>query len=202
MQETRGQEEERGKIPSFKTIALTSLFQELTQCNEAFKFVFVADMSGKVVTACEYGNNTSVNDFQAEVKKQIIQKTQTKEQVSEKLRKSFVFNMIAGKSLVINCDSMVPSFADDYDCKNCPLRDILFDQTKMYDKQAYNYKTILKPGEDKDDQGNANMYYMKDTFQVVIVANMSDPDTDDEIIQMLLDQIPHADKFQKYYVNE
>ena len=35
---------------------------------------------------------------------------------------------------------------------------------------------------------------------VVILANMSDPDSDDEIMQMLLDQIPHVEKFQKYYI--
>ena len=46
------------------------------------------------------------------------------------------------------------------------------------------------------------MYYMRDTFTVVILANMSDPDTDDEIIQMLLDQIPHVEKMQKYFVTD
>ena len=49
------------------------------------------------------------------------------------------------------------------------------------------YKGILRPEEDKDDEGNKGMYFMRDTFMVLILANMADPDTDDEIIQMLLD---------------
>ena len=169
MQAVRGQEEERGKIPTFESIKLTSLFDKCKQSAEANKFVFIADMTGKAAMACEYGDNTSLNDFQAEVKKCIIQKKQTKEEVQEKLRASFVMNMKAGKVLVINCDSMVPSFKSDYDTKLCPLNDVLFDQDKMYEKDKENYKVILKPDEDKDGQGNKGMYLMKDGFQVVIV---------------------------------
>ena len=110
--------------------------------------------------------------------------------------------MKAGKILVINCDTMVPSFLDDYNSKLCPLKDLLFDQTKMYDKETKVYKGILRPEEDKDDEGNKGMYFMRDTFMVLILANMADPDTDDEIIQMLLDQVPHADKMQKYFVTD
>ena len=29
---------------------------------------------------------------------------------------------------------------------------------------------------------------------------MSDPDTDDEIIQMVLDQVDNVEKFDKYYI--
>ena len=31
---------------------------------------------------------------------------------------------------------------------------------------------------------------------------MSDPDFDDEIIQMIVDEIPHVNKFKKYYIKE
>ena len=46
------------------------------------------------------------------------------------------------------------------------------------------------------------MYEMSEDFQVVILSNMSDPDTDDEIVQMMLDQIAHIDKWTKFYVTE
>ena len=110
--------------------------------------------------------------------------------------------MKAGKIMVINCDSMVPYFMDDYNSKLLPLKDLLFDQSKMYDKETKVYKGILRPEEDKDDEGNKGMYFMRDTFMVLILANMADPDTDDEIIQMLLDQVPHHGKMQKYFVTD
>ena len=103
--------------------------------------------------------------------------------------------MQSGRILVINCETMIPSFKKDYDSKICPLNELLFDQVKMYDKDKTDYKSILKNDEDRDEQGNPKLYFMKPKFMVVILANMSDPDSDDEIMQMLLDQIPHIDKF-------
>ena len=72
MEAVRGKEEERGKIPSFETIKLTEFFTKCKTLADAKKFVYVADMTGKVATACEYGDNTSMMDFHAEVKKCII----------------------------------------------------------------------------------------------------------------------------------
>ncbi len=41
---------------------------------------------------------------------------------------------------------------------------------------------------------------MHDDWNFLIVHNMSDPDCDDEIIQMDLDNIPHIEKWMKIYV--
>ena len=71
----RGKENERGKIPSFETINFKELFNKLKEAKDAKKFVFIADMTGKVRTACEYGTGTSVYDFCDDVKKSIVQKT-------------------------------------------------------------------------------------------------------------------------------
>ena len=127
------------------------------------KFVFIADMSGKAVTAFQYGKNSTVNDFQAEVKKQIIEKKQSKTEVAEKLRVSLVKNMQWGKQFVIHCDTMVPGFKDDYNSDNLPLKDLLFDSEKMYHGDKL-YKKILKESEDKDENGNKGFYFMKEGF--------------------------------------
>ena len=41
---------------------------------------------------------------------------------------------------------------------------------------------------------------MHDDFNIVILADMSDPDTDDEIIQMILDAVPNMDEWKKCYI--
>ena len=101
---------------------------------------------------------------------------------------------------MINCETMIPNFKRDYDSKLCPLKDLLFDSKKMYDKEKKNYKDILKTGEDKDENGNPNLYFLKEKFMVVVLANMSDSSSDDEIMQMLLDQLDHVGDWKKFYV--
>lgn len=63
-----------------------------------------------------------------------------------------------------------------------------------------NYKTLLKPGEDFDINRNLNNYHISNEFNLVLLSDMSDPDTDDEILQMLLDEIANIDQFRKVYV--
>ena len=43
-----------------------------------------------------------------------------------------------------------------------------------------------------DTQGNKTLYSLNPKFNLIIVSNMADPDCDDEIIQMVLDEIPHV----------
>ena len=72
--------------------------------------------------------------------------------------------MQAGRIFMINCETMIPNFKRDYDSKLCPLKDLLFDSKKMYDKEKKNYKDILKTGEDKDENGNPNLYFLKESI--------------------------------------
>ena len=60
----------------------------------------------------------------------------------------------------------------------------------MYDFDNKNYKRIVRPEEDKDEEVNRELYYMKPDFQVIVLSNMSNQDFDDEIIQMMLDVLP------------
>ena len=68
--------------------------------------------------------------------------------------------MQKGKQMVINCDTVVPGFKDDYESATLPLKDLLFNSEKIY-SGTEDYKGILKPEEDKDEDGNKGMYLMK-----------------------------------------
>lgn len=43
---------------------------------------------------------------------------------------------------------------------------------------------------------------MHKDFNLGILMNMSDKDTDDEIVQMLLDAVPNIGEFKKVYIEE
>ena len=98
--------------------------------------------------------------------------------------------------MVINIDTMVPEFAK----YPIDLQNLLFNSNKMYDSD--NYKSILKPDEDKDAQGNKGLYSMNPNFQVIVLSNISDPDIDFKIIPMVLDVLPCSEKFAKIYVTD
>ena len=85
-------------------------------------------------------------EFHAEVKKAIVAKTQSKKDASEVLRRYFLSNMLGGRYLVLNLDTMVPTFSD-YDLKDgCPLKDYFFHRNNLFEK----HKGWLRPNEDKD----------------------------------------------------
>ena len=54
MEGARGEADQRGKIPSFKTIKLDDLEKTLEQCQDEGKYVFLADMSGKAMVFFDY----------------------------------------------------------------------------------------------------------------------------------------------------
>ena len=54
MEAVRGQEEERGKIPSFQTIKLTDLDEALKKAHIDKTFLYIADLSGKAHTFFKY----------------------------------------------------------------------------------------------------------------------------------------------------
>ena len=59
----------------------------------------------------------------------------------------------------------------------------------------------MKPEEDKDMHGNKGLYAINPKFNLIILSNMEDEDYDDEIVQMVLDQLPHQEKFKKFYIS-
>ena len=135
-------------------------------------------------------------EFHAEVKKAIVAKIQTKKEASDNLRRFMISNMKYGRHLVLNLDTMVPTFSE-YDMKDaCPMKDHFFHRANTYE----HHKKWLRPEEDKDVQGNKGLFRLNPTFNLIILSNMTDPDCDDEIIQMVRDAIPHMEDFHKVYI--
>ena len=46
------------------------------------------------------------------------------------------------------------------------------------------------------------MYFRNPKYGMTILFNMGDASCDDEILQMILDEIQHIDKFKKIYITE
>ena len=134
-------------------------------------------------------------EFGTEVKKCIIQKTQKFEDASENMRKSLVFHMVRGSQMIWHCETMVPDFTK-YDNNILPLTNLVFNREKL----MTDYKTLVKQHEDKSVDGTPGCYQMHKDFNLGILMNMADPDTDDEIVQMLLDAVPNIDQFKKVYI--
>ena len=75
MEGSRGQEDQRGKIPSFETHPFAQLFFEMNKAQSKKKFLFVADMTGKASTACSYGT-CQYFSLHGQQKNVLIHKTQ------------------------------------------------------------------------------------------------------------------------------
>ena len=91
--------------------------------------------------------------------------------------------MRCGRRLVIHLSTMVPTFGD-YDIKDvCPLKDHFFNRKNTGEK----CREWIKPDEDFDVHKNKGFFECHKKFNIIILSNMSDPDCDDEIIQMVRD---------------
>ena len=107
-----------------------------------------------------------------------------------------ISNMKHGRYLVLNLDTMVPTFSD-YDIKeSSPLKDYFFHRANLFEK----HKGWLRPDEDKDLQGNKGLFALNPRFNLIILSNMTNPDCDDEIIQMVRDALPHSEDFHKVFI--
>ena len=75
MEGAKGQEGERGKIPTFTTSKFKDLFHEIDTAQLEKKFLFIADLTGKAGTATSYGK-CQYFGLHGEQKKVTVQKTQ------------------------------------------------------------------------------------------------------------------------------
>jgi hypothetical protein len=191
----RGKEDEKGKIPHFDTIELTEIAKYLEDAQKEGKFVLVADMHGQCHSFMTYSDKWVPFEFGSQVKKCDIQKTQSHADASEAIRKSLVFHMNRGTHWTLHVEKMIPMF-EKYNGDNLPLKDFIFKREKLFS----DYKTLLKPGEDKDLQGNAGMYNMHKDFNIVMLADAKDEDYDDEILQMLLDAVYNVDEWKCVFI--
>ena len=104
-------------------------------------------------------------------------------------------HMRTGAQMIFHMETMVPDIPK-YDNKILPLKDIIFKREKL----LTDYKTLVKDSENFDLGNHKGQYTLHSDFNLGVLMDMSDPDTDDEILQMLLDVIPNIEEFKKVYV--
>ena len=104
--------------------------------------------------------------------------------------------MRGGRHLVLNIAKMVPRFSD-YDIKDvCPMKDHFFSRQQT----ETNVRDWIRPSEDIDIHGNKGYFSCHPKYNMIILSDMTSPDCDDEIIQMVRNQVPHMDEFHKVYI--
>jgi hypothetical protein len=196
----RGKEEERGKIPYFKTIDLTDLTKATEAAKQAGKYLYIADMSGQASTFFTYQAKWEHFGWHGQVKKAVIKKEQTKKEAAEALRKAIYGSIFYGRELVIDNDTMVPALKTDYDIKDTlPLKDMIFHRANFV-ADLKGPKTFLRKDEDVDKDKNQGNFVLDENFNLIMLSNMKDEDCDDEIIQMVLDTIDHVEDWECIYI--
>ena len=143
-----------------------------------------------------YKDSYTFFQLHKEMKDVFVTGNQTWDDVTEKFRKAYIDAMVRGTNLVIDLDTIPGDWAKI----NLPLQEILFDSTRMYDEWERRYVCIIKPEETED--GNRENVFRHPDFGITILVNMSDKDYDDQMVQNVIDQIPHCEeKFKKVYTH-
>ena len=75
MDAARGQDDERGKIPSFDSVEMKGLDEYLMQAQQEGKYVLIADLVGEVASFMEYSSQYTAYAWCDQVKKAIIAKS-------------------------------------------------------------------------------------------------------------------------------
>eukprot|EP00355_Strombidium_rassoulzadegani_P004681 CAMPEP_0168623120 /NCGR_PEP_ID=MMETSP0449_2-20121227/8652_1 /TAXON_ID=1082188 /ORGANISM="Strombidium rassoulzadegani, Strain ras09" /LENGTH=84 /DNA_ID=CAMNT_0008664473 /DNA_START=254 /DNA_END=505 /DNA_ORIENTATION=- len=84
---------------------------------------------------------------------------------------------------------MVPPLKTKYDSAELPLSKLIFNRESLFK----DYMTVVKDEENYDMMKSKNQYYLNEKFSLIVLSNMQDESCDDEIIQMVLDELPNED---------
>ena len=108
-----------------------------------------------------------------------------------------------GSPLSISMDNFTPDFmsAGTPTSYNQPPGLEIFDTHKIFNFAEFssceaNYKQVILPEEDRDDQGNVGCFYLHKEFQMSLVYTY----VNDEHMQKVISNIPHADTSFEVYV--
>ena len=102
----RGQEEKRGEISYFTKVDLKDLEKAVKDCIAENKYAVIADLSGKAHTFMSY--NYNMFEVADECKMVFMQKSQTYEDVSAKMRKKIVAVYNSGNIVVFHMKNQCP----------------------------------------------------------------------------------------------
>ena len=75
-------------------------------------------------------------------------------------------------------DTFVCAYREFESLENLPLTKYFFNRQELFDW----YKAILRKTEDKDEKENEGLFTMNPKFNIILLTDMSNPDTDDEIL--------------------
>ena len=79
--------------------------------------------------------------------------------------------------MIFHLETVVPDFAN-YDNKSLPLKDMVFKREKL----LTDYKALVMDRENYNLGNHKGQYTLHRDFNIGILMDMSDPDTDDEIV--------------------
>jgi len=124
----------------------------------------------------------------------------TKDEAIEQLRRAIVYSMRIGDRLVLNCGKYNINFRSDFnDPLNFPI-DLIFDFDEWRKDEVY--KRIVRPEEDHDLLGNKKCYYINDSFDLIILRDITGDTAETDIREEFKKQIPHYLKsFETYFVS-
>ena len=122
--------------------------------------VFFDSTHGNVATFFHY--KARLKDFHKEIMK-VQAQSRTKEEAVNVIREGIMWAAKVGTPIAINFEGYNIDLKDEWN-----LPDALFDTNLIFDSKTFreneNYKKILKPEEDVDDQGNKGYYLMKKDY--------------------------------------
>eukprot|EP00350_Pseudokeronopsis_sp_OXSARD2_P011954 CAMPEP_0170556550 /NCGR_PEP_ID=MMETSP0211-20121228/17405_1 /TAXON_ID=311385 /ORGANISM="Pseudokeronopsis sp., Strain OXSARD2" /LENGTH=133 /DNA_ID=CAMNT_0010866961 /DNA_START=121 /DNA_END=520 /DNA_ORIENTATION=- len=119
---------------------------------------------------------------------QVLFDAATEEEIMEELRRDLVVTMKSGDTYVLFLDKMCPDFKGKYCGKMFPT-DKIFNFNEW--RKQSQYRSILTKEEDKDICGNQGMMRMDDDFNIVILSNAEDQESQKSV----MDSIPNIDNF-------
>ena len=122
----------------------------------------------------------------------------TKDEGIEQLRRALVYSMRIGDRYVINCGKLNIDLKMFNDPVNFPV-DLIFDFNEWRKDEVY--KRIVREEEDVDLMGNKKCYWMNDTFDIIILRDITTDTTEKDAREEFKSKIPHISSFECMFVS-
>ena len=124
----------------------------------------------------------------------------TKDEAIEQLRRAIVYSMRIGDRFVLNCGKLNIDLKMNFDDPvNFPI-DLIFDFEEWRKDDVY--KRIVRQEEDVDLMGNKKCYWMNETFDIIILRDVTRDKAETDKREEFKKSIPHfANSFETLFVS-
>ena len=113
------------------------------------------------------------------------------------IREGIMWAGKVGDTLAVNFEGYNIDFKNDWNFPDAHFDTSLVFNPKVF-KEDENYKKMLLPEEDVDDQGNKGYYRLRKDYQLCLIFNY----VSDDNIRAVMSAIPNADEsFEVYVIN-